>query len=307
MTEENKAAAAQASIITDVHEDASDRVFSALSSQFKRPETFWNAQTYTQGLMSELASKNAWTISEWAGHATPDRLQYLLERACWDEAAVRSTLGEITTDVLGTGGILVFDETGHVKKGTHTLGVQRQYTGTAGRTENAQVHVWAAWKTDRGFAPLDVAVYLPQSWCADSGRRAAAGIDEDVEFATKGQMAAAMTATWADRIGSEAISAATGNAVYGQSPDLKDELWKQQIPFVLAVKATTRIRTRPPTASRTSRTGHRLAPGRLLADPSDRTGRQRKAHLPVGDGHLRRPRPRGRIPLPAGSRKPLHR
>ncbi|WP_156937675.1 transposase [Haloglycomyces albus] len=101
--------------MTNAHEEASDRVFSALSSHFKRPETFWNAQTYTQGLMSHLESKNAWTISEWAGHSSPDRLQYLLERARWDESAVRTTLGPMAVEALGTAGILAFDETGHVK------------------------------------------------------------------------------------------------------------------------------------------------------------------------------------------------
>lgn len=106
--QENQTAAAQSSKIIAAHEEASHRVFSALSSQFGRPEAFWNVQTYTKGLMTELASKNTWTISEWAGHPTPDRLQYLLERARWDEASAREALGKVTIDVLGTGGILVF-------------------------------------------------------------------------------------------------------------------------------------------------------------------------------------------------------
>jgi SRSO17 transposase len=87
-----------------------------------------------------LARKNCWTIAEHAGDATPDGMQHLLERARWDADAVRDDVrGYVAEKLADPQAVLVVDETGDVKKGTATAGVQRQYTGTAGRIENAQV------------------------------------------------------------------------------------------------------------------------------------------------------------------------
>src|SRR5690606_9979004 len=120
-------------------------------------------------------------------------LQHLLTRAKWDADAVRDDLRDFVVDHLGTGDVvLVVDETGDLKKGTHTVGVQRQYTGTAGRIENSQVAVYLAYATPRGHAAIDRELYLPRSWTENPERCQAAGIPEDIAFATKPQLAARM-------------------------------------------------------------------------------------------------------------------
>ncbi len=126
--------------------------------------------------MSDLPVKNCWTIAEHAGHESPDGLQHLLRKAVWDHDAVREDLRGYVVEHLGAeGAVLVVDETGDLKKGTHTVGVQRQYTGTAGRIENSQVAVYLTYATSAGHALIDRALYLPKSWCEDIDRRAAAG------------------------------------------------------------------------------------------------------------------------------------
>jgi SRSO17 transposase len=147
------------------------------------------------GLLAGLPRANCWTIAEHAGEATPDGMQHLLARAIWDADAVRDDLLEYVVEHLGDpSAVLVVDEIGDLKKGTATVGVQRQYTGTAGRVENAQVAVYVAYAAAGGYAFLDRALYLPRSWADDPGRRAAAGVPQDVGFATKPTLARQMIA-----------------------------------------------------------------------------------------------------------------
>ena len=106
-----------------------------------------------RGLLSDLPSKNCWTIAEHAGDPNPDGMQHLLARAVWDEDKVRDDLRDYVVEHLGDPeAVLVVDETGDLKKGTATVGVKRQYTGTAGRIENAQVAVYLVYATDAGHA-----------------------------------------------------------------------------------------------------------------------------------------------------------
>ena len=106
------------------------------------------------GMVSGLDRKNCWTIAEHRGAATPDGLQHLLARASWDADAVRDDLRDYVVDAFGDpGAILVVDETGDVKKGIHSVGVQRQYSGTAGRIENSQVAVYLTYAAPRGTRP----------------------------------------------------------------------------------------------------------------------------------------------------------
>jgi SRSO17 transposase len=125
-------------------------------------------------LVSDLPIKNCWTIAEHVGHTSPDGLQHLLRKAVWDHDAVRDALRGYVVEHLGTdGAVLVVDETGDLKKGTHAVGVQRQYTGTVGRIENAQVAVYLTYATSTGHALIDRALYLPKSCAGDPDRRAA--------------------------------------------------------------------------------------------------------------------------------------
>ena len=161
-------------------------------------------------------------------------MQHLLGRARWDADGVRDDLRDYVTGHLGDpDAVLVVDETGDVKKGTATAGVQRQYTGTAGRTENAQVAVYLAYVAPAGHALIDRELYLPRSWIADPGRCRAAGIPEETAFATKPALARRMLARTLDA----GVPAAwvAGDEVYGADPGLRSDLEKRDTGYVLAV------------------------------------------------------------------------
>jgi len=130
--------------------------------QVHRVEPRRRARTLLLGLLSDLPDKNCWTISEHVGDDTPDGIQHLLRKAVCDAEEIRDDLRDYVTEHLGdTGAVLVVDETGDLKKGVHTVGVQRQYTGTAGRVENAQVAVYLSYATDTGHAFIDRALCRP--------------------------------------------------------------------------------------------------------------------------------------------------
>jgi hypothetical protein len=148
---------------------------------------------YVRGLLAPVARKNSWQLAEHAGHTTPDGLQHLLSRAHWDADEVRDDLQTYVAGQLGReDGVLIIDDTGFVKKGTTSAGVQRQYSGTAGRTENCQIGVLAAYATPAGRAPVDRELYLPKSWTGDPDRCRAARVPAEREFATMGALAKAI-------------------------------------------------------------------------------------------------------------------
>lgn len=134
-----------------------------IAPRFARYEPLRHAGELMAGMVSGLDRKNCWTIAEHRGNATPDGLQHLLARASWDADGVRDDLRDYVVDSFGDpGAILVVDETGDVKKGTQSVGVQRQYSGTAGRIENSQVAVYLTYAAPRGHALIDRALYLPK-------------------------------------------------------------------------------------------------------------------------------------------------
>ncbi len=125
-----------------------------------------------RGLLGPVGRKNGWQLAEFAGHATPDGLQHLLSRSRWDADRLRDDLQFYAAEQLGSpDGVLIIDDTGFIKKGTTSAGVQRQYSGTAGRTENCQIGVFAAYATPRGHALVDREFYLPKSWTANAAER----------------------------------------------------------------------------------------------------------------------------------------
>ena len=148
-----------------------------VAGRFARVEPRRRVRAFVAGLLAELPRKNCWTIAEHAGEASPDGMQHLLARAVWDADAVRDDVrGYVVEQLADPDAVLVVDETGDLKKGLATVGVQRQYTGTAGRTENAQVTVWLTYATAAGHGLIDRALYLPRCWTDDPDRRAAAGV-----------------------------------------------------------------------------------------------------------------------------------
>ena len=188
-----------------------------IAPRFTRCEPLRNAGALMLGLVSDIGKKNCWTLAELSGHASPDRLQHLLARAKWDADAVRDDLRSYVVDHLGDqDAVLVVDETGDVKKGSCTVGTQRQYTGTAGRIENAQVAVYLTYAAPNGHTPIDRELYLPKSWVDDPGRRERADVPAATAFATKPELAARMI-TRAVAAGTPARFA-TGDEVYGADP-----------------------------------------------------------------------------------------
>ncbi|MGZ5401372.1 MAG: IS701 family transposase, partial [Nocardioides sp.] len=213
-----------------------------IGSRFARVEPRRRARGFVLGLLAGLPRVNCWTIAERAGEPSPDGMQHLLARAAWDAEAVRDDLREYVVEHLGgPDAVLVVDETGDVKKGTHTVGVQRQYTGTAGRVENAQVGVYLVYAGAGGHAFIDRALYLPRSWTEDAGRLAAAGVPADVAFATKPALARAMIARALDAGTPTAWVA--GDEVYGADPGLRADLQARGVGYVLAVAKDHRVAT----------------------------------------------------------------
>src|SRR5215218_8368752 len=163
-----------------------EELLGRVAGRFGRVEPRRRARAFVCGLLADLPRKNCWTIAEHTGDLTPDGMQHLLGRAVWDHDGVRDDVRGYLVEHLGDPeAVLVIDETGDLKKGTATVGVQRQYTGTAGRVENAQVAVYLVYASDAGHAMIDRELYVPRGWIADPGRCRAAGIPEGVGFATK--------------------------------------------------------------------------------------------------------------------------
>jgi SRSO17 transposase len=205
-----------------------------VAGRFSRVEPRRRARAFVLGLLADLPRKNCWTIAEYAGDASPGGMQHFLARSRWDADAVRDDLRSYVTEHLGDPrAVLVVDETGDLKKGAATAGVQRQYTGTAGRTENAQVAVYLGYAGRGGHALIDRELYLPKSWTCDPARCRAAGIPGDVQFATKPALARAMITRALDA----GMPAAwvTGDEVYGQDPQLRADLQARRVGYVLAV------------------------------------------------------------------------
>jgi len=214
-----------------------------ITRHFARPEPRRRAFQYLKGLLSPVERKNGWQLADQAGEATPDGMQRLLATADWDVEAVRDDLRAYVVEHLGDPqAVLVVDETGFLKKGRKSVGVQRQYSGTAGRIENCQIGVFLAYASAVGRTFLDRELYLPKAWAADAARRAEAAVPEDVEFRTKPQLARTML----ERALDAGVPAAwvTGDEVYGGDRRLRVWLEERQVPHVLAIKSSEPLWTR---------------------------------------------------------------
>jgi SRSO17 transposase len=213
------------------------RLHARIAPRFVRPEPRRRALAYLRGLLSPVERKNGWQLAEQAGERTPDGMQRLLATAAWDADAVRDDLRAYVAEHLGDAeAVLVVDETGFLKKGDKSVGVQRQYSGTAGRIENCQVGVFLAYASPAGRAFLDRELYLPQGWAEDTDRREEARVPADVAFQTKPQLARAML----ERALDAGVPAAwvTGDEIYGGDRRLRLWLEQRDVAHVLAVKRT---------------------------------------------------------------------
>lgn len=241
-TTQDHLVAADASVDPTGWQQTFEAVMARIAGRFTRVEPRRTARAFVTGLLSGLPRMNCWTLAEQAGDTTPDKMQRLLSRAHWDADTVRDDVRELAADHLGaTEAMLVIDETGDLKKGSATLGTQRQYTGTAGRIENAQVGVFLTYTTALGHTLIDREIYLPASWTEDPERRAAAGIPADISFATKPALATRMIL----RALEAGIPAGwvAGDEVYGNDSGLRSALEARGVGYVLAVRCDAQIAT----------------------------------------------------------------
>lgn len=215
-------------------EDGLRELHTRIGRRFKRAEPRERAYRYIQGLLSNVPRKNGWQLAEASGEHGPDGMQRLLNRAVWDVDGVRDEVQAYVAEHLGMPtGVLVVDETGFLKKGKHSVGVKRQYSGTAGGIENCQIGVFLAYASERGYALVDRALYLPKDWVEDQARRQETHIPEAVGFATKPQLArmlleralaAGMPHQWV-----------TGDCIYGDDWRLRTWLERQRQWYVVGV------------------------------------------------------------------------
>src|SRR5579884_2375193 len=214
-----------------------------IAPRFARREPRERALAYLRGLLGPVERKNGWQLAEYVGDPTPDGVQRLLATYDWDADVVRDDLRAYVVEHLGDPqAVLVVDETGFLKKGSKSVGVQRQYSGTAGRIENCQIGVFLAYASPKGRTFLDRELYLPKEWATDTARREEAAVPATVEFRTKPQLARAML----ERALAAEVPFAwvTGDEIYGGDRRLRVWLEERQVPHVLAVKSTEPLWTR---------------------------------------------------------------
>ena len=224
-------------------ESGLDDMFALVAGRFRRREVRVRARSCLKGLLSGLERKTSWSLAEHAGEARPDGMQRLLTTARWDEDLVRDDLrGYVTAALGGPGGVLVGDDTGFEKKGTCSAGVQRQYTGTAGKITNCQIGVFLAYASPKGRALIDRELYLPKSWTADQARLEAGRVPGKRGFKTKPQLLQAMI----ERAVAAGVPFAwvTADEAYGDNGPLREFLEKEELAYVLAVSRDHVIATK---------------------------------------------------------------
>ena len=217
-----------------------DDVFAVIAGRFARVEPRWLAFAYIRGLLAPMERRNGWTIAEHAGRRSPNAVQEMLYSPCWDPHLVRDDIRDYLVEHLGDpDGVLIADDTGFVKKGVRSAGVQRQYSGTAGKIENCQIGTFLAYASPKGRALIDRELYLPKSWADDPDRCTQAAVPDDVEFATKPQQARVMI----ERAVAAGVPFAwfTADEAFGQNPGLRDWLQEQDIAYVMATRTDDEV------------------------------------------------------------------
>lgn len=226
--------------------DGLDEIVNRIAPQFGRAEPRRRARAYLHGLLAPVERKNGWQLAEAAGDATPDGVQGFLSRVHWDADAVRDDLQAYVRQHLSDAdGVGILDETGFLKKGAKSAGVQRQYSGTAGRIENCQVGVFLGYASRHGQALIDRALYVPADWAKDDERRRAARIPEDRAFTTKPKLGLAML----ERARQNGVPFAwiTGDCVYGADHAIRRWAERHRCGYVLAVTSGQHLGQRPVT------------------------------------------------------------
>ena len=221
--------------------DALDGLQAQIGPALGRLETRTSAGQFIKGLLSGAERKTGWMLAEEAGLERPYRMQSLLGRSSWSADALLERVRDFAIAALGdAGGVLVVDETGFLKKGRHSVGVSRQYSGTAGRIENCQVGVFLGYASRHGHTLIDRRLYLPKAWTDDRERCRKASVPDEMAFATKPAMAREMIAGALDA----GLSCAwvLADSLYGSDYALRRMLEERGQPYVLAVRSNQHLR-----------------------------------------------------------------
>jgi SRSO17 transposase len=202
---------------------------------FSQERVTRSAGQFLDGLVGNEPRKTGWMRAEAAGDPGPWRQQAILGRGRWDADALRDIVREYSLETFADeDAVLVIDETGFLKQGKATCGVERQYTGSAGKITNCQIGVFTSYVSRHGHAFIDRALYLPKEWTEDSARLKAAHVPNDVGFATKPQIARRMIAR---ALAAEVpFSFVATDTVYGTG-DIEAMLRKAGKGYVLGVAA----------------------------------------------------------------------
>jgi SRSO17 transposase len=218
-----------------------------LRRHFRRPEASAHAADYLRGLLAEVERKNGWQLAEQAGYGHPRGIQRVLDRYAWDVDAVRDDLrAYVMAQLADPQAVLVVDETGFPKQGSHSAGVARQYCGTLGKRANCQIGVFLGYASRTGHVGLDRALYLPQEWTDDRARCHRVGIPDEVPFRTKPQLALALV----ERALDAGVPAAwvAADEVYGNDSKFRRALETRAQAYVVAVRSDYPVTTWPPYA-----------------------------------------------------------
>ncbi|WP_345204415.1 IS701 family transposase [Streptomyces lavendulae] len=223
-----------------VWEGRFEDLFLRIGHRFGRADLRRLGRDYLRGLLAPIGRKNVWQLAEFAGHSAPDGLQRLLNRANWDADEVRDDLQSYVAEHLGEhDGVLVIDDTAFPKRGTTSAGVQRQHSGPAGRTENCQIGVFAAYASAVGRALVDRELYLPKTWTDDRDRCRAAKIPDERDFATKGDLAKRLVLR---ALASDLpIAWVVADTPYGQDGRFRRILEQTGLGYVLAVPKSQHV------------------------------------------------------------------
>ena len=217
-----------------------DDLAQRIRKHFARKETKQQATDYLKGLLSPIQRKNGWQLAEQLGHQNPYRIQHLLDRAVCNEEELRKELCHYVSEhLVAQEAIGIIDESGFLKKGEHSVGVQRQYSGTAGRVENCQIGVFLTYATAKGHTFLDCELYLPKQWTEDAARCEKVKVPKTTPFATKPQLAQAML----ERAFQEGVILhwVAADSVYGNDLALCQWLQSLQQSYVMGIKSDLRL------------------------------------------------------------------
>jgi SRSO17 transposase len=214
------------------------RPFAAL---VRRSESEHALERYTTGLLSDVSRKTAAGLGRALPGTNGQCLQEFLTRTAWQAREMdRLRIAHMLAHASAGGGVLVLDDTGFAKKGKHSVGVARQYSGTLGRVDNCQVLVTCHYVDAVFDWPVAGRLYLPESWTKDRARRRRAKVPKEIGFATKGQIALELI-DQARQAGVEPRAAVT-DAGDGDQPAFLDGLEARRLPYAAAVGCGVRFR-----------------------------------------------------------------